>query len=54
MQRVAHILYRVIRGRCIYWASNVAPRESGSSVGRGETPKIYICGVRREAHVVGR
>ena len=29
------------------------PLESGSSVGRGETPKIYI-GVRREAHAVGR
>ena len=30
------------------------PQESGSSVGRVETPKIYIGGVRREAHAVGR
>ena len=35
-------------------ASDVEPRGSGSSVGRGETPKIYIGGVRREAHAVGK
>ena len=29
-------------------------RESGSSVGRGKTPEIYVGGVRREAHAVGR
>ena len=50
----SHIHYRVIRGRFIYWASGVEPRESGSSVGRGETPKIHIGGVRREEHTVGR
>ena len=30
------------------------PRESGSSKVRRETPRLYIGGVRREAHAVGR
>ena len=30
------------------------PRESGSTVGRGKAPKIYIDDVQREAHAVGR
>ena len=30
------------------------PRESGSSLGRGRHPNIYIGGVRKEAHAVGR
>ena len=51
---VSHIHYRVIGGRGIYWASDVEPRESGSSLGRGRHPNIYIGGVRREAHAVGR
>ena len=51
---MSHIHCRVIRGSCVYWASDVEPRESDSSVGRGETPKIYIGDVRREAHAVGR
>ena len=38
----------------MYWASDVEPRESGSSVIRAETPKMYTGGVRREAHAVGR
>ena len=38
-----------MRGRCIYWASDVEPRESGSSVvRRRETPRIDIGGVRRQ------
>ena len=52
--RVSHIHYRVIGGRGIYWASDVEPRESGGSLGRGRHPNIYIGGVRREAHAVGR
>ena len=40
--KVSHIHYGTISGKCIYWASDVEPRESGSSVGRGETPNIYI------------
>ena len=51
---MSHIHYRVIGGRGIYWASDVEPRESGSSLGRGRHPNIYIGGVRREAHAVGR
>ena len=54
MVRASHIHYRVIGGRGIYWASDVEPRESGSSLGRGRHPNIYIGGVRREAHAVGR
>ena len=38
---VSHIHYRVIGGRGIYWASDVEPRESGSSLGRGRHPNIY-------------
>ena len=33
--RASHIHYKVIRGRCMYWASDVEPQESSSSVGRG-------------------
>ena len=42
---------------CKYWASDVQPRESGSSVGRGETPKIYgwcAKGVTRSGEVGGK
>ena len=39
--RESHIHYRAIGGRGIYWASDVEPRESGSSLGRGRHPNIY-------------
>ena len=29
-------------GARLYWACDVEPRESGSSVGRGETPNIEL------------
>ena len=51
--RVSQIHYRAITGRCIYRASDVEPRESGSVVW-AETPKIYIGGLQREAYAVGR
>ena len=50
---LSYIHFRAISGRCVYWASDVEPRESGSRIDWGETPKIYIGGVRREAHAVG-